>query len=168
MRTFKSSALIQYLDTNGDGSGAVNAIADYSGVAEEFYIEVPVNRKLIISAFTVTMGNAAGSTVVGYQNANALANGVTFEKRAADDTVLINFTPKPITFDAQWTNLCGNYNTSKGNRESRFDLVFRDRFGMPLELNATEKLVVTLNDDFTAQTDTLHFFTVTGLNFSDV
>ncbi|MCP4660995.1 MAG: hypothetical protein GY856_36805 [bacterium] len=168
MKTVKGSVLIQYLDTAGDGSGTTNIIADHSGAAEEFYIEVPPNRKYILFALTVIGADAAGPTSGGYLGAGALTNGITLEKRNTGDDVLIDFTPEPVKAICQWSLYGGTGTSVQLSKEFRNRLDFVAMLGAPLELLSTEKLVVTVEDDFTAQTDTRHQFLATGLEFSDV
>ena len=161
------NALIQYLDTAGDGSGTINANTDISGAADDYYIQAPVGRKYTIHRLSVVGADAAGPTSGGYLGAAALTNGITLEKQSSASATLIDFTPAPIKTLVQW-GLMGEGSDLQLGKEFRFRINFVEMFGSPVVLYGGEKLVATLHDDFTAQTDLFHYFWVTGLNQSDV
>ena len=145
----KKIHLTQYLSTNGDGTGAISAIGDYSAAAEEFYIQAPSGSDLVIHRMLVTIQDAGTHDADGYGNRAALTTGITVQYLDDDLTVLSDLsggvTVKAL---ADWATLCydvANVSFGQGDTftQARWSL---DKHGLPLELKEGQSLRVTLND----------------------
>ena len=141
----------QFLDTNGNGTGTNNAIGDYSSAAEEFYFQPSSGETYSISRMIVTIEDTSGFSAQEYGNLGAaLTNGITI-KVMDGETVDQNLTEVPIIKNGQWPMYCHDstlhtYGAGDEVLTSRWTFA---KSGQSLNLSSAQKLVVTLNDDFT-------------------
>jgi len=162
----RARMLSRYLDTDGDGTGTKNAIGDYSGAAEEFFIEVPASKHYSIARLIVRIEDVGNFDAGKYGNNITLTNGIEVEVRDNDDVVLIDLTDGvAIKTNAQWAGLCHDLTIhafGTGNDTATIRWTFA-RSGDPIALEAGHKLVVKLNDAF----DNLvqHYFLLQGQEY---
>jgi len=142
----------RFFDTNGDGSGITDGAVDYSGGAQEFYIQPPSTdtwrfNKLIMYASDTTLG---ASTL--FINQTALTNGLTF--RRWDGSAATNYTAAVKTNNLIFTEFditeVKRFNFTSGfTEEFVIATLFLQRSTQWLDFDgsANERLSVTLNDD---------------------
>lgn len=160
-----NNCFYRYLDTNGDGTGDIDASVDGSSTPVEFYIQPESGKTLFINRMIVYLrcGRAAFSADA-YGDISALANGVNIDIRKVSDDTIINHLDGEIGIctNSCWGALCydaepDNYGT--GDRSIRVRWSFF-KAGRPLHLSDQEKLVVTINDNLS--TLVAHKFMVQG------
>ena len=147
--------LSRYLDTNGDGTGTKDAIGNYSGAVEEFYIQPGATEVFHILRMIVSIEDTTGMQPEEYGNlGNALSNGVSVGYEV-DGVEAVDLTDGlPIKTNAQWGSLCYDVDVKNwGNTPTDELVVVRWTFarsGTNIRLsgfNATpDRLVVSLND----------------------
>lgn len=136
----------RHFDTNGDGSGAFDAIGDYRAAPVDFFFQpdpgevIPVARILFIMK-----GPDIGKG--GYGQALSLTNGITMQHTDAEGNVIVSFTDLvPIRDEADWAGLCYNFDPKgKDAKAGRFTV---GESGLPTVLKNRDRFAVTLNDDF--------------------
>lgn len=95
--------LVQFLSTNGDGTGTTNAIGDYS-TPDDFYIEPPAAQDYVVTCLIVHI--ADDEILAGeYGGLEALTNGVRLKAKLCGTTYYLD-GGVPIKFNAQWGSLC--------------------------------------------------------------
>lgn len=164
----------RHLDTNGDGSGTKNAIGDYSGAQEIFYIQPSSTQIFRITRMIVLIrGDKSTFYTDSYGSRTALSNGIAV--RTQDDSgTLIDFTNNvPIKRNGEWGGYCFDseiYPASTGNTDTYLRVRWTfEKSGYPIRLvgSNNERLEVVLNDDFSlsgGQNNPLdeHYFLVQG------
>ena len=155
--------IFHYLDTNGDGTGAKSAVGNYAVTADQFYYECPTGKTAEINRMLVYIEDAGTFDSGDYGNGLALTNGLTLKVLGADDTVQCDMTAGlPVKQNGHWARLCydaNHQNYGVGNEYIAVRWTF-SQTGRPLTLDACEKLVLTVNDDFTGLVD--HTFHIQG------
>lgn len=165
MSDFNSSenSIYRYLDTNGDGTGTKNAIGDYSGAVEEFYIQAPLSYRYRITRMLVYIEDNGAFDSDSYANSVTLTNGIEIETQDADGNMLIDLTDSvPIKTNGHWARLCYDADQNGygiGNEYMAVRWTF-EKSGRPLDLDVGDKLVVKLNDNFSTIVE--HYFLVQG------
>jgi hypothetical protein len=164
------SHINQFLDTTGDGTGTIGATGDWSLSSEEFIYQVPSGKIAEIQRMIICIGDDTQVGTDKYGGATALTNGITIKLTKSDGTLiqfLNNGGLHPIKTSADWAKLCYDFKIyDTGTGQNTDYALYRwtfSRAGMPLVLSDGDKLVVTLNDNFTPLTD--HRFLVEGLQF---
>lgn len=156
--------IYQFLDTNGDGTGTDTVIADYSGAAEEFYIQPPAGMIYVINRAIphIEYGPSTSQDWEKFGASAALTNGVVLEKRTSADVVASTLTGStPVKTFSGWTHFC--YDAAFAtDKSSSVVQTFRARWtfgksGQPIILTNEEKLVARVNDNFSG----------TGVNVTD-
>lgn len=148
------ASIYQYLDTNGDDTGEINAVGDYSSTPEVFYIQAPLGKKYELHRLIIAIEDSAGFRAERYGNLTAaLTNGIEI-KTLNDDGETCDLTDhKPIKTNAQWGMLCYDVDLKTWGAGDEL-LVARltfEKAGEPLIIDGdmSGRLEVQLNDDFT-------------------
>jgi hypothetical protein len=156
--------LYQFMSTNGDGTGTVNAIGDYSGSAE-FYIAPPEGEYYYIKRMLVEIRDTNINNSNNYGALTELTNGVGLEVRDADqNTILDLMAGLPVTSNGSWARTC--YDVSVFDLGNGADFVnVRWTFGatggvIQLDGNKQQRLSILLDDDMTGLEE--HYFKVQG------
>lgn len=161
--------LYRHLDTNGDGTGTVDANGDYSSAATHFYIQPPKDRVYTIARMMVEILDTNGFQAQEYGNlGSALTNGI--QVCIIDDTgVVVDLTSRndTVVTNAEWAMYCFDVKLNSwgaGDEQLAVRWTF-DKAGSPLILEGknNERLAVILNDNFTGLIK--HHFVIQGLNF---
>lgn len=165
--------LAQYLSTNGDGTGTVQAVGNYA-TAQDFYLQPAIDQVIAINRLIVYIQDAiaGGFNPALYGGMAALTNGITGGIYSASDDLLWAVTPSiPIKTNGQWMRLC--FDVSKLDNNQNLALAVRWTFDRgipkahgqegktPIVLRDQQKLKLTLNDDFTGLQD--HTFMLQGV-----
>lgn len=147
--------LIRALDTVGDGTGTTNANGNYAATAEEFFIQPPAGQLFTIHHLMVEIVDTASIDAGKYGTGIILTNGIgiTIENGA----LLVDLTHNlKIKTTAEWAYLAGPnniqvFNWGAGNDIFIAEIAIANHFGKAITLNGdlSEKLIITLNDDFT-------------------
>lgn len=151
------------LDTAGDGTGTKNATGDYSGAADDFYLEAAGSNYYVerLRVYIRDESSPAIFSSEGYAATTALSNGISITVEDGGSPDLVDLTDgSPITTNADWARF-GTLEFpgfTSGDGVMVVDIVFH----RPIRLRASEseKLVVELNDDFTSLQE--HSFTAIG------
>lgn len=143
--------LFRYLDTNGDGTGTIDATGDYSAAAEDFYFEA--TEGTTIHRMIVSVGDTTSMQAQEYGNiGSALANGITVKLYNEHGALYEDLTDgQPVTTNSEWGALCYDADVKAWGAGNEL-LVVRWTFsnsGRPLHLGTSAKLVVQVNDDMT-------------------
>ena len=156
------SIVSQFLSSNGDGTGTSNCIGDYSSAALEVYYSPPAGQLWAITRMIVSIEDTSGMQAQEYGNlGGALTNGITVKVAmgGAADNVL---TPDAIKTNGHWPIFCHDstvHTWGSGNEVFTARWTFA-KAGSPVVLGQNDKIVVTLNDDFTGLIN--HHFLVQG------
>lgn len=162
----RPTTLYRYLDLNGDGTGSKQATGNYSGAADEFYIQPGVSAIYRIYAMMVHIRDTSVNDSGNYGAITGpLTNGITMAVADGGGTLIDLTDNVPIKTNSDWARIAGidivqGVYTAGDEYLSvmiRFDLA-----DAPLRLDgsASERFAVTLNDDFSGLTD--HRFHVYG------
>ncbi len=158
----------QYLDTNGDGTGTIDAIGDYSSAEEIFYIEPAVTEKFLLTRLIVTVEDGQGMRAERYGAlASALTNGITV-RVSNDSGVIVSLDGGvPVKANAEWGRLCYDVDVKSWGAGNELLLVrwTFEKTGDVLTIDGglDHKLEVVLNDDFTGLVH--QYFMVQGSRF---
>lgn len=148
----KFQHLYRYLDTDGDGTGTIDATGDYSDATgtgvEDFYYEAV--KGTTIERMLVSVGDTAGMQSQEYGNIGAaLTNGVSVLLYNEHGALYEDLTAgQPVKTNAEWGALCFDVDVKTWGSGNEL-LVARWTFaksGLPLHLPAGAKLVVRVND----------------------
>jgi len=165
----------RYLDTNGDGTGVVNARGDYSLSEEIFYIQPAPGEIIRLERMMVLIeGNKGTFYTDGYGGiAGGLTNGIQVRVQDDNGTITDLTAGLPVLSNGMWGGLCYDaeiYPASTGNNDTylRVRWTFA-RSGYPLRLvgDNNERLEVVLNDNFAGVSGSKnliekHYFHVQG------
>lgn len=162
----QTDLLCRFLDTVGDGTGTKNAIGDYSGAEEEFFIAPAAGQIFHIARLLVTVEDTAGFAAAEYGNlGSALTNGIKLEVRTGASTTVLDFVDaEPITTNAEWGTFNFDVDVKTWGAGNEF-LLARWTFSktdgaLRLDGDAGERLSIILEDDLTGLVT--HKFLVQG------
>lgn len=155
----------RYLDTNGDGSGENNANGDYSSASQVFSVAPPAGVIFLIYNFIVSVEDVGQMGGSAYGANIALTNGISIRTATGAATDVDLTAGLPIVVNADWGRLAYEMvqqNFSMGRNFIQTKLSFAE-LGGPIVLDGdkSQKLEVTLNDDFTGLNS--HYFQAQGL-----
>lgn len=146
--------IAQFADTDGDGGGTINAIGNYSGTADDFYIEAQAGERIGIARVIVQIEDSGAFDAGTYGNGVALTNGITVLVLDSENSTIIDLTGgEPIKKNSDWGRLCYDVQVLDWGTGNEFCLArwtfsrMSDQ-GDPLILSEGQKLVFRLNDDF--------------------
>jgi hypothetical protein len=152
----------QHLDTNGDGTGTLNA--NVNGTTPvEFYIEAADNDVLELHRIIIHIADNGSIQPHTYGALAALTNGVKVTVVDADDNVLQGGVIT-VKANAEWGRVCFDVEIQDRGAGSDGYVNVRWTFakaGVPLRLRDGEKFVVTIQDDLTGLLE--HYFMVQGV-----
>lgn len=165
----------RHLDTDGDGTGTKNAIGDYSGAEEIFYIQPSSTQVFRITRMMVLVrGDKSSFYTDSYGSRPALSAGIVVRTQN-DSGTLINLTDDvPVETNGNWGRFCYDseiYPSTTGNTDTYLRVRWTfEKSGYPLRLvgSNNERLEVVLNDDFSLNSGGLssplveHYFVVQG------
>lgn len=158
-----ASHFFRYLDTNGDGSGTMNAIGDYSLTPTAFYYQPPITVK--VHKAVIMIESLQGMWAERYGNImGGLTNGYSFCQSNVDDVVQIeinNGIAVKSNAELGRTGFDVDVKTWGAGNEVLLATCNFNETGAPLELKANNKMSVTLNDDFSGLIQ--HFFMLQGI-----
>lgn len=155
--------LVKILDTVGDGTGAKNAIGDYSLTPTKFLIKPAPGEVFTIARMLGHVEDSGTFDSGSYGNGIVLTNGITVSYKCGVREVDLMDGMSVIT-NADWAGVCYDVNISSfglGNEYLNFRWTF-EKTGTWIELNGDygDELCVNLNDNFTALVG--QYFTVQG------
>lgn len=157
--------LYRHLDTNGDGSGDVNANGDYSAVAKRFYIQPPAGERFDIYRVVGMIEDTQGFRAENYGHLpDPLENGIIIRVQDDDGTKVDITDGRPIKRNADWGSRCYDVDLKTWGVGNEY-LVFRwtfERCGSPEFLNGdlNERLEMVFNDDLRGLVE--HHFVAEG------
>lgn len=157
--------IAQYLDTNGDGTGNIDAIGDYSLTPTEFYIQPPAGSVYELRRVIVTIEDTGSIDSGGYgNNSSPLTNGISVECRIEGQPVRTLTAQLPVTRTADWNSLCFDgdvINFGSGNQFYVARWTFTND-GDPIRLTENDVLAFKFNDNLTSQGLVGHRFLIKG------
>lgn len=150
----------QFADTNGDETGTVDALGDYSSAPTYFYIQPPAGESYYLNRMMIQYTDQGSFDANLYGNGIALTNGISIDiKRGGPTGTLIKSltTRKPIKRNADWPRFCFDTNVLPWGSGPEI-LVARwtiSKVGKKVRINGDDQqcLVFTLNDNFTPLID---------------
>jgi hypothetical protein len=96
-----------FADTNGDGTGTKNAIGNYSGAQEIFYVQPPVGTVYRVHRMLISLEDTAGMQAQEYGNLGAaLTNGVQIRVQGDTGTLTDLTDGVPVKTNAHWGRMC--------------------------------------------------------------
>lgn len=151
------------LDTNGDGSGTINANGNYAAPTR-FYIQPAPGEIIYIARLIVTIEDTTGFQAEEYGNLGAaLTNGITLQ-RSVNGVQTANYTPATIKTNADWGTYCYDVDLKSWGAGDEVILVRwtlqQSGVGVILNGDNLESLDIVLNDDLSGLIT--HFFVVQG------
>jgi hypothetical protein len=153
-----------FLDTNGDGTGTVDAISDYSSTDGVFFAAPPEGFEYRLSRMIVSIRDDGIPDAGFYGNNITLTNGIQIRTANTDGVTNDLLGGQTIKTNAQWSNYC--YNVQVLDFGTGDDtVVVRWTFseaGTDIFITSNDggKIEVILSDDFSALTG--HRFLVQG------
>jgi hypothetical protein len=151
----RKTHIFQRLDTNGNGSGTVNAIGDYSGgSATPFYITPQaVGTQMVLSRIMIYIEDDNNQfTLANYGGATALTTGVWPRVvRGNGQTVSLSGSLR-VKSNADWQAMCYDVQMTSfaaGNNYLNARWTF-SRSGWPIVLNFGDQLQFYMQDSLTA------------------
>ena len=156
---------IQFLSTNGDGTGDINAVGDYT-TPEVFYIQPANDEVMLIDKLTIHILNTGALPAGDYGGlGSALVNGidiVTTNARSNGLSILPGIIKSNINL-MHSTDLGFSLITFSGAVDSIiavFNFKIDDNEGLILDGSQEHKLEVLLSDNFAGLVD--HHFVAHG------
>jgi hypothetical protein len=175
--------IVRLLDTDGDGTGTKNAVGNYAGAAEDFYIEPPSDEDYLITRLIVHIADGAINEDEYGGLGAALTNGVVI-KAKLDGTTIDLTDGVPIKTNGDYGRLAYDVKReSWGATPSIESCHVRWSFfkffseaaapnptgnfpnGVMLQGHRNDQLIVTLNDSFAGLVD--HYFMAEGTKLLD-
>ncbi len=144
----------RYLDTNGNGTGTKDAVGNYSGAEEIFYLKPADGEFMQVNRLIITVRDTGAMDAANYGSTSPLTTGVVVREHSDDSGVIVDWTDGvPIKKNADWGSHCYDADVKTWGAGDEFLLV-RWTFGasgLPMLLDGSrgDKLEVVLNDDFT-------------------
>lgn len=151
--------LVQFLDTNGDGTGVVNAIGNYSITAEKFLVAPPSGTIYTVNELLFHIGASGNFSAQNYAGIiGGLANGVSVTVERAGVPIFDILGGHPIKNNTEFGHLSGDFRVVSfaGGPDTAIVASLRStsfETGLNLYGSLSDALVVSLNDDFTSLTD---------------
>lgn len=141
---------------------------DYSVTPGVFYVHPPVGRVYLINRLIFQLECGPVLSTSGYGNGATLPNGILMQiEDASDDSVIVDLLGgEPIQSNSHWARY--SYDTSwdryvTGNYVVNTRVTF-ERFGYPIQVLQSQRLVVRVSDDLSGLVS--HTFLFEGLNLS--
>ena len=146
--------LRQYLSTNGDGTGDIEAIGDYSTTSDIFYIQPASNQVFRIQRMLLSLEDSTGMGWNEYGHiGSGLTSGILFRVQNDSTTVHDLLAGRPVKTNGEWAE--NSYDveildTTGGNDYFVIGWDFTIA-GFPIRLNgaASERLEFVVQDDLT-------------------
>lgn len=156
----------RFADTNGNGTGSINANGNYSGAVEEFYIAPAVGETFEFHRMIVDIRDTGAFSADNYGAlAGPLTNGIEVQHKTAS-TVIHDITDgNPVQSNAEWGSFCYDIDYvsfGSGDNFVKVRWTFK-KSGKPITVNgdSSEYLAIVLNDNFTGIVT--HTFAFQGL-----
>ena len=143
-----------FADTDGDGTGTKNAIGNYAGGQEIFYIQPPTGVVYRVHRMLVSYEDAAGMQAQEYGNTGAaLTNGIQIRIQNDTETLSDITDGVPIKTNAHWGRMCYDVDVKSWGSGDEL-LCARWTFAksgaaIVLDGSRNERLEILLNDSFT-------------------
>ena len=150
----QKTIISRFLDTNGDGTGSINANGDYSSAAGIFYIQPSINENYRIARMLVSIEDTAGMQADEYGNiGSALTNGITLRKQNDLGTIVDYTDSNPVKTNSQWGGFCYDVDLKTWGAGNEL-IVVRwtfTRAGQFIRLSGqdSERLEIVVNDNLT-------------------
>jgi len=160
----ENNQLIEALTLNGDGTGTYDVTGNYVS-ATDFYIQPPPDEVFKILSLTVNIQDTGDFDIAKYGNGITLINGIKIQIKQGSTLLVDLTTNSKIIHNGDWKYLTEKFDYityGAGDNLLLIPINFIEAFGQPIYLDGSinEKLVVTVQDDFTGLTE--HKFTVRG------
>jgi nitrogen fixation protein len=157
---------VQFISSNGDGTGTTDLIGDYSGASPtNFEYEVPAAERHHLIRLIALVKDTGNFDADKWGNGITLTNGWGLTVQQADDTVIADLTPETVKTAADLSAYCFDVrNDSFGIGDEV--LAARWTFGKFTErgegivLDDGERLVLSMHDDYSDLT--LQHFVIQG------
>lgn len=147
--------IAKYASTNGDGTGTVSAIGDYSGSpVTRFYVEPPAGQSYSITRLLWSCEDT-GMSAAEYGGIAALTIGVKIYTENSAGDLMANLTEESIKSNGDWSKTCYDLNLTSygaGNEVMTARWTFT-KMGTSIKLQSGQKIVVELADNFTGLVD---------------
>lgn len=144
----------QRLSTNGDGTGTIDFIGDYSSVPVIGFIKAPTGKVFRVGRMIVYIEDATGMRAERYGSlADELTNGITMTVHTKEvGGQVTDFTKDdPIKRNAQWGSLC--YDVAVKSWGPGNDILLARysffKYDFPIELHEEDHIDLRFSDDFT-------------------
>jgi len=139
----------QFLSTNGDGTGNMNAIGNYSVTPGIFYAMAPANETLVITHLSIVIGVSGAINMLNFGGiAGGLTNGIvwTYKKNGVIYNAFGDFVFKQnVDFEAVSNVSITTY--GGGNQALLCEFKFPQNFTESVKLSGTDYISLTMQDD---------------------
>lgn len=151
--------LSELLDTNGDGSGNINANGNYLATPESFFIQPPTGQLFVIDRLLVHVEDTGAFVPSNYGKDLTLVNGIEINCILNGEEVDLTFGHK-VNTNSEWAMFCFDLTIdTKGGAGTNFmhaRWTFNKSDRITLNGNTDDIFQVILNDNFSGL-DTQHF-----------
>ena len=160
----QQKSIYQLMSSNGDGSGIVDAIGDYSTTPMALKISSSEAEIVEIHRLIVGIQDTGAFDAAKYGNGIALDVGINLYLKDSNGDIIETYTPQAVKTNAGWAFLCHDYNHfsfGTGDEVGTVRWTF-DKSGQPIYINfgAGQYLEAVLDGDFSGLNH--HFFTIEG------
>jgi len=157
--TLGARPFFQTADTNGDGTGTVDARGNYSGAVEEFYVQPGSGEILSVEDLIIAITDSTAMTGGVYGSDLVLTNGMEIQVLNGNNDVRTDVTDGLPVFTNNDLYRIGEVSELEfGGGDQGLQCIVR--FSTPLTVRDSERLAFRLHDDFSGLVH--HYFTVIG------
>lgn len=144
--------IVQYLDTNGDGTGTVDMVGNYAGSPTAFKIVAPAGQQYTLTSMVFQTWDTGAFAPGSYGASGApLTNGLVVGIYDDQGNPIVTL-PRTIKRGADWQGLTGETPPvifGGGDSTQTFTWVFAGRGGSPIVLEPGESFRIIANDNLT-------------------
>lgn len=152
----------RFMSTNGDGTGDVDAIGDFSGAPVDFFIRPAINETLILNQLIVHIEDTGTIDAGFYGNGIVLTNGIEILFTAGSE-ILFDVTESFRIFtNGDWARYAFSEQITEFGTGTNFVHVLFTFAGLTIKprIFQDRELRIRLNDDFSGLVS--HSFNVQG------
>ena len=144
-----------FLTQTGDGTGDCKITGDYSASPVDYYYQAASKYDIHQILIAITDDKAFNQSDYGGIPAGTVVNGIKFFVQPSGGPEIPLLSGKAFTANYEWLAVSSNvYLTTFAGLAQTMSIVFdvTSGYGIPLVLNAGDRIITRFNDDFSALT----------------